>query len=138
MSPEIRYKFHSSAVEGWMTCLPKDLKKQALVELFTSSFKRVLAKASVSISAVTLNPILDRVLYNSSEQFPLLATVKIDKEGLNFADLEKSLKKYDDKQIKRAFHYLITEFFYVIGNLTGEQLTPLLHKELNESSKEKP
>jgi hypothetical protein len=135
MSREIRYKFHSTIVEDWLSLLPVNSNKLKTFEFFEKAFNRVFDKASVSMSEITLSAILDRVLYNSAEQFPLLATLQIKNDCLNFTEFKKTLKKHSEKEMKDAFHYMLTEFLCVIGNVTGEQLTPLLHKELYEKGK---
>jgi hypothetical protein len=135
MNRELRYKFHSTTVEEWITSLPPKSGKHKIYGKLEKAFIRIFDKAAVSVSEITLIPVLDRILYNSSEKFPLLSKIKISKDRPDFSDLKKSLKKYDEKEIKTAFHYLLTEFLMVLGYLTGEQLTPLLHKEFNEFKK---
>jgi hypothetical protein len=106
------------------------LDSVALAEHCETMLTRLYGKAQVSVSDITLKAILDRVLHNSSSLYPLLSAIRIENSGLNFDELNINLRLYTEAEVKAAFHYLMTEFMFIIGKLTGEQLTPLLHKEI--------
>jgi hypothetical protein len=132
MTRDLRYKQHSEQVAAWIDWSTSGLKKQHLAEHFEKTILALLNRAQPSVSDLTLAAILERVLYNSTEQFPLLQFIQIINGRWTLDPIQKKLENFDEIEIKKAFHYLITEFLFIIGNLTGEQLTPILHKELQK------
>lgn len=134
MNREFRYRAHGQIVAAWIEKNLADLSPAEMVESFEVFLHSLIRQTRTSISEVTLAAVLDRVLYNSSEQYPILKTLKQKNAQLSFSDL-KSLDVDDDEtEIKEAFHYLLTEIIFILGNLTGEQITPLLHGELDKVS----
>ena len=137
MNRQLRYAYHSETIETWIQKSTGKLSSQNLSEFLELAINDIILKAQTSISEVTVLAILERVLYNSAERYSLLREVKIENDKLQFAMLHPSYKSYSNSEIREAFHYLITEFLFIIGNLTGEQLTPIMHDELKLIKKKK-
>jgi hypothetical protein len=130
MKREDRLDHHSKFVSDWIRDTTKGLVQEELLLAFEKAFNRLLDGTRISISEVTMDAVLDRILDNCAESYPMMNQVFIEKTRFNFDDLRSELSKHHDEEIKSAFHYLITDFLFVIGNLTGELLTPQLHLEL--------
>jgi hypothetical protein len=135
MNRELRYRFHSRFVENWLAELVESHPKLSLVKILQDILERLYLRTQTAVSPVTLSAILERVLYNSSEQYPILASIQVIDDKADFSRLENAAKAFDRTQTREAIHYLLTEFLFIIGTLTGEQLTPFLHQELENYSK---
>jgi hypothetical protein len=130
MKREDRLEHHSKFVSDWIRSATKGLLQEELLRTFEKAIDRLLAGTRISISEITMDAVLDRILDNCAESYPMMNQVFIEKTRFNFDDLRSEISKHRDEEIKSSFHYLITDFLFVIGNLTGEQLTPQLHLEL--------
>ena len=133
MNNELRYKFHHQFTFDCLNLLDNHTPKN-----FVSSMEKAIDglydRCKTSISELTLGVVLDRVIYNSSERHQILSMLKVESNRVSFKNFK--LKDLNFTIIKEAFLYLITEFFFVIGNLTAEQLTPLLHHTFSEITHE--
>lgn len=136
MNREIRYNYHSKVVAVWIVKATEGMPDGKLIAFFEKTFLQLFRRTQVSVSEVTLFAILDRVLYNSTEKYPLLGIIQLNDSVLKFSDYGKVEKNFSAAEIKEAFQSLITEFLFIIGNLTGEQLTPYLHAEFNLITKD--
>ena len=130
MTRELRYKSHARTVSLWLQKFPATLTQEEFVGAIEKVFDQALEKTQITISEVTLSAVLDRILYNSAVKFPILNELKLDGAKLKFASLKRHVKSSSNSEIKAAFLYFFTEFFFVIGNLTAEHLTPILYNEL--------
>jgi hypothetical protein len=130
---EIRYKSHARAVADWLRKFPSSLSREQFINAVEFVFENVLAKTQITVSEITLSAVLDRVLYNSCVKYPILSELKLEDAKLNFSGFKKNLKSASHSEIKEAFQYFVTEFLFVIGNLTGEILTPILYNELTNN-----
>jgi hypothetical protein len=135
---EIRYKSHARAVADWLQKFPSSLSREQFINAVEFVFDNVLAKTQITVSEVTLSAVLDRVLYNSCIKYPILSELKLEDAKLNFSGFKKNLKSASHSEIKEAFQYFVTEFLFVIGNLTGEVLTTTLYNELSNNLPKKP
>jgi hypothetical protein len=135
---EIRYKSHAHAVGVWLQKISSSLTPEQFVNAIEEVFDNLLDKTQITVSEVTLSAVLDRVLYNSCVKYPILNELKLDDAKLNFGGFKKNLKSASQSEIKEAFQYFVTEFLFVIGNLTGEILTPMLYSELINNLPKKP
>ena len=135
MNRELRYTQHSQTIGNWVEKSTRALSKAEKIDLFEKSLLKIVSKCQTSLSEITLGAVLDRVLYNSSEQYPLLLSIHLKGVLLDFDHIRNHLDPVTDSEVNEAFHYLITELFFIIGNITAEQLTPLLLAELRTEKK---
>jgi hypothetical protein len=56
----------------------------------------------------------------------------VEAHGIDCQELLKRGEVYNDKKLQEAIRFVVLEFLVVIGNLTGELLTPSLHSELSK------
>lgn len=105
MNRELRYKYHSSAIKSWIDQVPRDMTNSKFLNQIEKNLNAVFEATQVSVSEVTLVAILDRVLYNSAEQYPLLKCVKLVGTSLIFSEITSN-----DKALKQA---LLSQSFQV-------------------------
>lgn len=89
-------------------------------------------RAHLTLGDVTLAAITDRVLYNAAEKFPPFESITVGPAGMDFEGLREEGAVLDGDDLAEGVRFVITEFLTVIGNLTGEILTPALHSELSK------
>jgi hypothetical protein len=93
---------------------------------------RFVGRAGVPLGDVTLMAILDRVLHNAAERFPLLSPLEMDETGVRSDKLRERVDSLPRDQLQEGIRFILTEFLTVLGNLTAEVLTPALHSELSK------
>jgi hypothetical protein len=113
-----------------MVQVAKGLSSQQSLRLFELAMAALWNRALLTLGDVTLTAILDRVLYNASERFAPFELLRIEANGLNFRELRSRSSVLDQRELEEAIRFFIVEFLVVIGNLTAEILTPILHSEL--------
>ena len=121
---------HRTRVDAWMGLVGKDAAPKRLLEVFEQGFGAVWRRAHATLGSVTLMAILDRVLYNAAERFPLLAPAEMDESGLRTDKLRERIDGLDRDSLEEALRFILVEFLTVLGNLTAEVLTPALYSAL--------
>ena len=129
---------HSHYVDTWMERAGKDLSQGQLLKLFQQATTALWNRAHLTLGAVTLTAIMDRVLYNASEKFPPFGLLKMEAHGIDCQELLKRGEVYNDRKLREGIRFVVLELLVVIGNLTGELLTPALHSELSKVMAMKP
>ncbi len=130
---DLRYKAHSRAVALWIenALLPDDeLNSYVLIEEFESLLNSLMDTVRTSVGETTVTAVADRVLYNSSERYPVLAKIQLRDHGFDFTKMRDDSSLKTPEEIKNAFHYFITELLFMIGKLSGGSLTLELHAVL--------
>ena len=120
---------HGAQVSAWLERVGEDLTPDHFLDVFESGFGALWTRSHRTLGAVTIAAIVDRVLYTSAERFPILASLELDAAGLTTRKLREGGDLTSD-QLSRAICFLMVEFLTVLGNLTGDILTPALHAEL--------
>src|ERR1700687_3801796 len=80
---------HAACVDAWMARVAKDLPSELLLKLFEQAFDALWRRTQVALGSVTLTAIVDRVLYNGAERFPLFSTVKVAATGVRCDELHE-------------------------------------------------
>jgi len=122
---------HGRCVDAWMERHAAGLTPEPLVRAFEQAFGVLYRRAHRTIGTVTLAAILERVLNNASERCPALAALRVDAAGLDWEGLRKSAAHAGPVELQAGLRFVLVEFLTVLGNLTGEILTPALHSELS-------
>jgi hypothetical protein len=123
---------HSNHVNTWMK-QANGLSSELLLELFEQAMRALWQRAHQTLGEVTLTAITDRVLVNASERFPSFESLKVEAKGIDCRELRERAHVVNDAgDLKEGIRFVILEFLMVIGNLTGELLTPPLHSELSK------
>jgi hypothetical protein len=120
---------HAARVDAWVADRIADLSAGGRRRLFEQALTALWRRAGRTLGEVTLGAILDRVLYTAIEQYPLLATLELQGDGLRWAGAPPT----DDLALKadlEAGRFVLVELLTVLGILTGDILTPALHAEL--------
>ena len=124
---------HSNYVNTWMKQAAKGLSPEQLLELFEQAMSALWCRAHLTLGDATLTAIMDRVLLNASETFPPFESLEIEANGMDCRKLRQRPDVFDKLgKLEEAIRFVVVEFLVVIGNLTGELLTPALHSELSK------
>jgi signal transduction histidine kinase len=113
-------------IDAWLEQATRDLSSKKIVMVFGDALKTLSNKASRSLNQLTLMAIVNRVLYQCKERYPLLQDLKVDNNGINFDHYQSQLEKSDPEELKNSFRYLFIELYNVLGDLTAEVVTPLV------------
>jgi hypothetical protein len=129
---------HRATVDAWLQRAGDDAGADRLLQIFEEGFAAMWRRAHRTLGEVTLTAIADRVLCTAAERFPILSAVRIDRTGLQYAELRARADALDRAQLRAAIRSALVEFLSVLGVLTAEILTPALHAELARLAPEKP
>ncbi|MET0591844.1 MAG: hypothetical protein ABW133_04040 [Polyangiaceae bacterium] len=128
---------HAEYVDAWWTLAAQGLPPARVVALFERALRALWDRSHVTLGVVTLAAIVDRVLYVASENYPALATLKVDEQGIHF-DAFRQAESDGPGDITEGAQFVLMEFLTVLGHLTDEILTPALHEELSNVALEQP
>src|SRR4029077_14703976 len=103
-----------------------------LAQLFEQAMGAIWHRAYLTLGELTLTAIVDRVLYNATENFPTFGSLKLDTNGINCAEFRERASTMSERELAKSIHFVLVELLTVIGNLTAEVLTPFLHSELSK------
>ncbi|MDO9182815.1 MAG: hypothetical protein Q7U04_10425 [Bacteriovorax sp.] len=129
-------KTHKELVRLWENQNTIDLRAEQLVQVYAGAFQAIESRCLATLSRVTINVVIDRVLHIGSEKFQILSLITIEPSGLSLKNLIQNIKKYKTEEIRNALSYFLVEFLTVVGNITSDVLTASLHKKLVEVTRE--
>lgn len=127
---------HKEQVKLWEERNAPDLRDEQIIKIFENAILTVERRCLVTLSNITVQVVLDRVLHEGHLKYPPLSFITVELEGLNFSGLNHHSENYKIEEMKDALRYLLIEFLTVIGNITSDVLTLPLHKELMEVTPE--
>lgn len=121
---------HGAHVDAWMAQASEGLSREQLVVVFGQGFSALWRRAHQTLGEVTLTAIADRVLYNATEKYPVLSGLALEGAGLRCEELRDRAASLPAEELTAGLRFVLVEFLTVLGNLTAEILTPVLHAEL--------
>lgn len=127
---------HSACVDAWMERAAAGLPSERLLQAFEQAFGALWRRAHVTLGEVTLYAIVDRVLYNTAERYPILSWLRVESTGLRCEELHEHAGGLPRDQLVEGVRFVLMEFITVLGSLTAEILTPALHAELSKMGRE--
>jgi hypothetical protein len=123
---------HAALVDAWLKRSAKALSPEDLLRLFEAALGALWARTKLTLGEVTLTAIADRVLHNTSETFPIFASLKVEPTGgIPFRQLRERITSVHGPELVAGIRFVLVEFLTVLGNLTAEILTSELHSELS-------
>jgi hypothetical protein len=120
---------HDARVDAWMASARKE-PPERLFQAFERAFGAMWRRAYLTLGDVTLIAIVDRVLYTATERFPLFSSLEVNAQGLESEKFRATVDASSRDELAEGIRFVLVEFLTVLGNLTGEVLTPALHAEL--------
>jgi hypothetical protein len=123
---------HEACVEAWMKEAAKGLPPEQMIQAFEQGFGALWQRAHKTLGDVTLTAIVDRVLYDAAENYPVLAPLKLEITGIQWQRLGENVRGLDRDQVAEGLRFVLVEFLTVLGNLTANILSPSLHAELSK------
>jgi hypothetical protein len=127
---------HKAIVSLWEEKNIKNLRTDQAIQVFGNAIQMIERRCLITLSTVTVYVVLDRIIHQGIEKFPLLIEITIEDGSLNLTKIYQKKNHYELKEINNAFRYLLIELLTVIGNITSEVLSAPLHKELMEVTSE--
>ena len=121
---------HIKCVSEWMKHATR-IPAEELAGLFERALTVLWSRTHSALGDITVAAIVDRVLYNATEKYSALGSLKLDASGVNFAEFHHQAGTVNERELKEAIQFVLVEFLTVVGNLTAEILTPALHSELS-------
>ena len=121
---------YAKLVQDWEKKTAIGLPLTKRVELLEKAIHVIEQRALMTLSGITLEVILDRVLRQSHEKFPVLSDVSLINKHLSFQELLHTGKNHKSEELIEALRFLLIEFITVLGRITADILTAPLHKEL--------
>jgi len=128
---------HTAFVDAWTASAARDLPVAKLVDLFDRAFAALWERSYLTLGEITLRAIVNRVLRSGREAFPWLHSIKVEPNGVSFKGLREDSVPLENANHAAALRFLLVELLTVLGNLTGEILTPELHDELSRVAHER-
>jgi hypothetical protein len=122
---------HGNFVNQWLQQSASGLSSNQLLHLFETAMGILYQRAYLTLGDVTLTAVVDRVVYNAGEKFPMFELLDSDPSGVNCNGLREHAKSGNEVELTEGIRFVLVEFLTVIGNLTAEILTPALHSELS-------
>lgn len=120
---------YSRLVQDWENKNTNDMSPIQKVILLEKAVHVIEQRALMTLSRITLEVILDRVLQQSNEKFPVLSEVKLINQQLSFQGLINT-SSHKPEELIEALRFFLIEFITVLGRITADILTAPLHKEL--------
>lgn len=121
---------HAACVETWWTRAGSDRSAAASLRVFERAFGAIWTRARFTLGDVTLMAIADRVLHDAAEHHPWLAALQLEPTGISCEDLARDADSLDPDEVDTAVRLVLVQLLVVLGRLTGDVLTPVLHAEL--------
>ena len=104
---------------------------EELAGLFEKAMTVLWHRTYSALGDITVAAIVERVLYNATEKYSVLSSLKLDPSGVDFAEFRRQAGSINERELKEAIQFVLVELLTVVGNLTAEILTPSLHSELS-------
>jgi hypothetical protein len=78
----------------------------------------------------TVNVLMERAIFDSSQKYPELALIERTDEGLKFDQLEGAFKDRPEAEISAAFSELTSNLLLILTRLLGREMARSLAEEL--------
>ncbi len=118
---------HSKLIKEWEHTNANGLNSDQHVRLLEKAIRAIELRAETTLSVVTLTLILDRVLHESKDRYPLLSEAFIESNRLSF---EKMHNHHKSENLIEPIRHVLVELLTVLGRITADILTTPLNKEL--------
>lgn len=127
--PRQRNESHTRAVDSWMKA-QADFNANNMTLLIATALQAVRTRSLATLSGITVLAVIDRVLHECAEVYPVLIPITSDSDGLHFnLFFEKAQNSQHDEGVI-ALKYLLIELLNALGKITADILTKYLHQEL--------
>jgi signal transduction histidine kinase len=119
-------------IDAWLEQTTRNMSSRKIVAVFSSALTNFSRKASRSLNRLTLMAIVNRVLYQCKDHYPLLQGVRIDNTGFNFDQYKYQLEQAAPEELKESFRNFFIELFCILGDLTADVIHPVLEENSEE------
>jgi hypothetical protein len=121
---------HGARVDAWLEEAGRGLSAAALCVLFQAALEALYRRTQVTLGDVTLRAIVERVVHRSAITHPAFGSLRIDENGAELGALRDRVGSLKPAELTAGIRFVLVELLTVLGNLTGDILTPELHATL--------
>lgn len=122
---------HEKFVQAWEKKAAFGLSEGARRQLFAEGILAVRRRSLATLSEVSVMVVSDRALRQVSARYPVLATVLVQREHIDFSKLLACERAgAEDRDINSALRAFLIEFLNILANITADILTAPLHQAL--------
>src|SRR4051812_25826900 len=107
---------HDEYVREWMK-RSAGSSAEELAGLFESAMAALWRRTDSALGGITVAALVDRVLYTATEKYPVLGSLTLDTNGVNFAEFRKQAGSVKNAELREAIEFVIVEVLTVVGNL---------------------
>ncbi len=98
------------------------IRKEEVVDIYAALLDKIWQRALKILGFVTIRAIVQRAIYVTSQDYPLIGELTVGDQGLNSADLRSRVGERERQVIRQAFEELILNLFDLLAKLTGESI----------------
>jgi hypothetical protein len=102
------------------------IRKEEVVEIYVALLDKIWQRALKILGLVTIRAILQRAIYLTSQQYPLIGQLTVSEHGLQSANMRNQLGERERQVIREGFEELILNLFDLLAKLTGETIVQKL------------
>lgn len=124
---------HTKNVTDWFSSVSQGLTPGKQVVLMEKAIKSVETRARQTLSGVTLLVVIDRVLSETKQKFPVISDIGLDDQSLDFSQMNKEKSALEKVE---ALTILLIDLLRVLARLTSNILNTPLHNELKKVTKD--
>lgn len=122
-----------ACVASWLEHAADGLSGEELVQLFDLALAALWKRSYRPLGDVTVAAIVDRVVHDATERFPILLGLEVEASQVSSVDLRRRAAEMGAAQrsaFREGIHFVLVEYLTVLGNLTADIFTPALREVL--------
>lgn len=117
-------------VDRWIEIHLKGLSSAQIAPIFNAAIQAVLNRTLVTLSEVTLNAVLDRVVSQCQKKHPRLTGLRVESFQISSEGLSHPTSE-DLAEVIEAYRFLLIELLTILENLTAGIIMEPLYRELS-------
>ncbi len=121
---------HAEVVDAWLRALGPDPSVDRLLAALEAGFGALWKRARRTLGEITLSAVVERVLADVADHHPILQSLAVDTNGLLIRGLRSRTQAVTPAALADGVRFLLVSLLTLLGDLTGDILTPALHAEL--------
>ena len=124
---------NGACVSSWIERAAGGLSGEERVQLLELALAALWRRSYRTLGDVTVAAIMDRVVHNAIERFPVLAGLRVEASAVSCLGLRaqaSDMQGAGAAQLLEAMRFVLVEYLTVLGNLTADIFTPALRDEL--------
>ena len=108
----------------------EEIRKLEVVDIYEDLLSKIWARTSAILGVVTVQAIMRRSILVIQENYPLIGTLEVAEDGLNFQALKEQMEPRAKSILKEGFEELVLQIFDLLAKLTGEVIVEKLFRDV--------